>query len=46
MLKRFRIEESDDKNIVRMPVDVIRRATELVFRICGLTVMPIVLALQ
>ena len=38
MLKRFRVEESKDTNIVRVPVDVIRRATEAIFRICGLTV--------
>ena len=36
MLKRFRVEESND--VVRVPVDVIRNATEATFRICGLTV--------
>ena len=41
MLKRFRVEESKDTNIVRVPVDVIRRATEAIFRICGLTVRSI-----
>ena len=38
MLKRFRVEEGSDVNIVRVPVDVIRQATEAIFRICGLTV--------
>ena len=38
MLKRFRVEEGSDNNIVRVPVDVIRQATEAIFRICGLTV--------
>ena len=43
MLKRFRVEESKDTNIVRVPVDVIRRATEAIFRICGLTVCILLL---
>ena len=36
MLKRFRVEESGDN--VRVPVEVIRKATESIFKICGLTV--------
>ena len=38
MLKRFRIEHGSDKDVVIVPVDVIRDATEAVFRICGMTV--------
>ena len=39
MLRRFRVEESTNaSNVVLVPVDVIRRATEATFRICGLTV--------
>ena len=37
MLKRFRVEESDDQNVIRVPVDAIRQATEAIFRVCGLT---------
>ena len=36
MLRRFRVEESEDN--VRVPVKVIRKATEAIFKICGLTV--------
>ena len=39
MLKRFRIEQGSDKDVVIVPEDVIRDATEAVFRICGMTVI-------
>ena len=38
MLKRFRVEQGSDHDVVVVPVDVIREATEAVFRICGMTV--------
>ena len=38
MLKRFRVEEGSDNDVVVVPADVIREATEAVFRICGMTV--------
>ena len=38
MLKRFRVEQGSDNDVVVVPVDVIREATEVVFRICGMTV--------
>ena len=41
MLKRFRIEHGSDGDVVVVPVDVIRDATEAVFRICGMTVSRI-----
>ena len=41
MLKRFRIEHGADKDVVIVPVDVIRDATEAVFRICGMTVSQV-----
>ena len=38
MLKRFRVEQGSDNDVVRVPMDVMRRATEAIFRICGMTV--------
>ena len=38
MLKRFRVEQGSENDVVVVPVDVIREATETVFRICGMTV--------
>ena len=38
MLKRFRVEQGSDNDVVVVPADVIREATEAVFRICGMTV--------
>ena len=38
MLKRFRVEQGSDNDVFVVPVDVIREATEAVFRICGMTV--------
>ena len=37
MLRRFRIEQGSENDVVIVPVDVIRRATEAIFRICGMT---------
>ena len=38
MLKRFRVEQGSNNDVVVVPVDMIREATEAVFRICGMTV--------
>lgn len=38
MLKRFRVEENSEKNdVIRVPVETMRKATEAIFRVCGLT---------
>ena len=38
IIVRFRVEQGSDNDVVVVPVDVIREATEAVFRICGMTV--------